>query len=75
MKVTEDTMENKTLIVGIDNSTRTVDIMDEFETLTEEGFQKYEQMQITNRYFIGNYGVSFLIKRLIAGTDYVGKIT
>lgn len=55
-------IEERTLEEYIFNTTSSVRLMDEFETLTEEGFKKYTRLVIKNGFL--NFRYKFIIERL-----------
>ncbi len=67
-------LETRTLTRYIDYDTRTVELMDEFESETEKGFRKYQRLIIVNYFFssVGHY--QFIVERL-ESKNTVGNIT
>lgn len=68
-------IEDRTLRKYIGRDTKTVSLMDQFESLTEEGFQKYVRIIDTGVYtYSKDKGFQFIIERL-NGREYSGDIS
>lgn len=66
--------EQKELSRWVNRYTTTVQIMDEFESLTPEGYYKYERLILKDSLFYCDTYFSYIIERR-NGRDYVGDIT
>lgn len=67
-------IEEKTLIKFISSDTATVDLMDEFESVTEEGFRKYVRLINRKRESCKFGWYCFIIERL-GDREAIGDIT
>ena len=66
---------NKTLYVYIENNTKTVNIMDKFESTTEDGFKKYDQMIFVNYSYTPKVGFFHMVVKRAIAKQCVGDIT
>lgn len=67
-------IENRTLHKYIFDTSSTVRLMDEFESITEEGYQRYKRLVLKNLDFSDCGGYHFIIERL-NGRETKGNIT
>jgi hypothetical protein len=75
LKAYEQTpIAKRTLKIYIFDTTRSITIMDDFESLTKDGFQKYERMIISNGYHSSCGVYNFIVERL-NGRESIGNIT
>ncbi len=68
-------IEERTLSRYIYEDTGSVALMDEFESLTEEGFKKYERLRVKNIKNISGIRCQLIIERMKENNDYHGDIT
>lgn len=73
-KYEKSPIAEKTLYKYISDKTKSVPLMDEFESLTDEGFRKYERIVIKNTIW-GQSGRYHLILARMSASEYVGDIT
>ena len=73
-KYEKSPVAEKTLYKYISDKTKSVPLMDEFESLTDEGFRKYERIVIKNTIW-GQSGRYHLILARMSASEYVGDIT
>ena len=67
-------ISHRTLKKYISEHTGSVAMMDEFESVTEEGFKRYERLFVQNTVYISGKSCHYIIERM-SGNDYVGDIT
>lgn len=67
-------IEERTLRRYIFDTTASVRVMDEFESITEEGYQKYKRMIFRNSFYSDCGSYNFIVERLQA-RDSEGNIT